>query len=147
MVMNDPTRKVFLGSTKMDKARRISLIKIVADRLGAIDGDFVLFFYDSVSGNIVIEKSNKEQPVQILSDNDKEELMDKNDILREIIKRELFDTPPTGYDKLVLDATPEEIEEMRRIEIERLDNVQKMVDEAYIKLKREQGLKKDKGRF
>ena len=130
MVTKEGSQKVFLGSTKMDKARRISLIKIVADRLEAVDGDFIMFFYDTASGNIVIQKSNKDEPVQILSDKDKEEVMDKSDIIREIIK-EFMVTETLDDSRFKFDGTLEEFEEAKKQEKERLDRYEKKIDDVY----------------
>jgi len=44
-----------LGSTKVSKDRKISLIKQVADHLKASEGDFIIF-YLTKDGEIIVRK-------------------------------------------------------------------------------------------
>ena len=57
----------WLGESKFDKLRRISLIKPIADDLGMKDGDFIAFFMDE-DGDIILRKKPEDSHIADTAD-------------------------------------------------------------------------------
>ena len=54
VIMDDTKTEEYIGSSKFDKLRRVSIIKPVAEKMGLKEGDEVNFY--SIGSEIVIRK-------------------------------------------------------------------------------------------
>jgi len=78
--------EILLGDAKVDKFRRTSVIKVVFDKLELPEnGGRIQFFYSD--GEITIRKATSD-PVRIYTDEQKIEIMEKDDIFKELMEKD-----------------------------------------------------------